>query len=482
MSRKFLRITKPTKESPSLQIAGNGTYPLRNTFRENNFKWNHKEKCWQIVYNITDKITFADLNKAATLKIDAITIAASLEGISVNVIDKNKPYIEDKKPPKRPPIDFNAIKNVNNTYPDGSKIIRGRIKYYEHYDYGHSDPELKQDVISPFMHKRKNRIELRGSTYYNRDWLKKTFHAKFDYNSKVWWVNADKVNLKKVSQILDDFGVLDKDTFLPQSSDDESSDDNHNKHRKKVKKRKKAESTLKRRRMTDTEDDSDYYGVNRAKKRRKVVIEDSDDESESDMDLDEESDGMLDDFVVDDDVVEYAPDEDVVDSDDDDEMYEPIKKKKRKKKKDKHRKKKKDKKKHKKKKKKKKEKREQCEKMDIPNLEVIEEIDNNNNNQNQINKAPVNEDVKKQLEEKVEKLNENQIEDKKEENKDKGKEEKDDDDEDDEANECVICMDGKKEYLCIPCGHLCLCGTCKDGIKQCPMCRADNVTVIKLFK
>eukprot|EP01084_Bolivina_argentea_P150664 263082_1 len=49
-------------------------------------------------------------------------------------------------------------------------------------------------------------------------------------------------------------------------------------------------------------------------------------------------------------------------------------------------------------------------------------------------------------------------------------------------DECVVCMDKKKEYLCVPCGHLCVCVDCKDSVKQCPMCRKVSTTVIKLFK
>ncbi|KAL7540832.1 hypothetical protein ACHAXR_010746 [Thalassiosira sp. AJA248-18] len=41
---------------------------------------------------------------------------------------------------------------------------------------------------------------------------------------------------------------------------------------------------------------------------------------------------------------------------------------------------------------------------------------------------------------------------------------------------CVVCEDGKKEILLLPCNHMCLCKNCADTclfktIKQCPMCR-----------
>ena len=49
--------------------------------------------------------------------------------------------------------------------------------------------------------------------------------------------------------------------------------------------------------------------------------------------------------------------------------------------------------------------------------------------------------------------------------------------------ECVICMDGAKEYACVPCGHLCLCVQCKDRFDyQCPLCRIECDYVIKVYQ
>lgn len=39
------------------------------------------------------------------------------------------------------------------------------------------------------------------------------------------------------------------------------------------------------------------------------------------------------------------------------------------------------------------------------------------------------------------------------------------------TSECVICMDGPREYCLITCMHLCMCEVCSRGIKECPMCR-----------
>jgi len=47
---------------------------------------------------------------------------------------------------------------------------------------------------------------------------------------------------------------------------------------------------------------------------------------------------------------------------------------------------------------------------------------------------------------------------------------------------CAICMDHRKDYICTPCGHYCLCAHCKSRIKhKCPIC-ARKCDVIKVFK
>ena len=53
----------------------------------------------------------------------------------------------------------------------------------------------------------------------------------------------------------------------------------------------------------------------------------------------------------------------------------------------------------------------------------------------------------------------------------------------DDDKQCVICMDKPKEYACIPCGHLSLCGQCKDRFDyRCPLCRRDCDSVIKIYQ
>eukprot|EP01084_Bolivina_argentea_P052926 97166_1 len=54
--------------------------------------------------------------------------------------------------------------------------------------------------------------------------------------------------------------------------------------------------------------------------------------------------------------------------------------------------------------------------------------------------------------------------------------------ENNEYNECVVCMDKTPKYICIPCGHYCVCSKCKDVVNnKCPMCQA-NCTFFKVFK
>jgi hypothetical protein len=54
-----------------------------------------------------------------------------------------------------------------------------------------------------------------------------------------------------------------------------------------------------------------------------------------------------------------------------------------------------------------------------------------------------------------------------------------------EADEhlCVICEDGKKQVVILPCKHMCLCKACADfdKIKECPMCRTKVESSITVF-
>lgn len=49
---------------------------------------------------------------------------------------------------------------------------------------------------------------------------------------------------------------------------------------------------------------------------------------------------------------------------------------------------------------------------------------------------------------------------------------------------CVICFEGIKDQLCMPCKHLCICSDCTNivpPIKSCPMCRETVTEIIKVF-
>lgn len=54
--------------------------------------------------------------------------------------------------------------------------------------------------------------------------------------------------------------------------------------------------------------------------------------------------------------------------------------------------------------------------------------------------------------------------------------------------DCVSCMDEKKNQVVMPCGHLCLCGTCADNLvavkgkkAKCPMCETEVQSFLKVY-
>ena len=49
---------------------------------------------------------------------------------------------------------------------------------------------------------------------------------------------------------------------------------------------------------------------------------------------------------------------------------------------------------------------------------------------------------------------------------------------------CVICFDGPKDHLCMPCKHLCVCAKCAGAVQlfqSCPICREPIVDIFKVF-
>jgi hypothetical protein len=56
-----------------------------------------------------------------------------------------------------------------------------------------------------------------------------------------------------------------------------------------------------------------------------------------------------------------------------------------------------------------------------------------------------------------------------------------------EEQECIVCLDNKKEFLCNPCGHKALCESCKKKLDnqenlKCPICRHPVISFIKVYE
>ena len=51
-----------------------------------------------------------------------------------------------------------------------------------------------------------------------------------------------------------------------------------------------------------------------------------------------------------------------------------------------------------------------------------------------------------------------------------------------EENSCVVCMDNDISIICVPCGHLCLCGKCAENLSTCPMCKTVVTKMQKIYK
>lgn len=49
--------------------------------------------------------------------------------------------------------------------------------------------------------------------------------------------------------------------------------------------------------------------------------------------------------------------------------------------------------------------------------------------------------------------------------------------------ECLICIENKRIYTALPCGHLIACASCKQQIetRRCPMCNAENKGWLRTF-
>eukprot|EP00960_Hanusia_phi_P030065 748368-Hanusia_phi.AAC.1 len=49
---------------------------------------------------------------------------------------------------------------------------------------------------------------------------------------------------------------------------------------------------------------------------------------------------------------------------------------------------------------------------------------------------------------------------------------------------CIICLDQEAHWAILPCGHLCLCGSCKQEdnvVNPCPVCRKHSIGVLRIY-
>lgn len=51
----------------------------------------------------------------------------------------------------------------------------------------------------------------------------------------------------------------------------------------------------------------------------------------------------------------------------------------------------------------------------------------------------------------------------------------------DDAIKCVVCLSEDRTTACMPCAHLCVCETCSKMLPQCPMCRKDIESLIRVY-
>ena len=56
-----------------------------------------------------------------------------------------------------------------------------------------------------------------------------------------------------------------------------------------------------------------------------------------------------------------------------------------------------------------------------------------------------------------------------------------------QSKECVICMHESRSHILIPCGHMCVCSSCAEGLKKarsrdCPICRKKIRQIVQVFE
>eukprot|EP01084_Bolivina_argentea_P230247 388411_1 len=51
-----------------------------------------------------------------------------------------------------------------------------------------------------------------------------------------------------------------------------------------------------------------------------------------------------------------------------------------------------------------------------------------------------------------------------------------------EKTECLVCMDAIRSYACVPCGHYCVCDSCKEKVgHSCPVCQTKTISFLKIY-
>jgi hypothetical protein len=49
------------------------------------------------------------------------------------------------------------------------------------------------------------------------------------------------------------------------------------------------------------------------------------------------------------------------------------------------------------------------------------------------------------------------------------------------GDECVVCLENKREVAFVACGHLCVCADCAPWVNACPLCRAPGEKWVKIY-
>lgn len=48
-------------------------------------------------------------------------------------------------------------------------------------------------------------------------------------------------------------------------------------------------------------------------------------------------------------------------------------------------------------------------------------------------------------------------------------------------NRCIMCLSNTLQSVCIPCGHISMCGDCNANTTECPICRRRKMGSMKIY-